>query len=134
MNESSRALEDFSKANQQTFDAFRQTGAAVTGAGVALSAGLGFAVKTAADFESAMSEVQAISGSSADDMELLSDKAREMGSSTKFSATESAEALKYMGLAGWDTEQMLAGIEPRSEEHTSELQSRGQLVCRLLLE
>src|SRR5690625_2895687 len=112
MNESSRALEDFSKANQQTFDAFRQTGAAVTGAGVALSAGLGFAVKTAADFESAMSEVQAISGSSADDMELLSDKAREMGSSTKFSATESAEALKYMGLAGWDTEQMLAGIEP----------------------
>src|SRR5690625_7138609 len=51
MNESSRALEDFSKANQQTFDAFRQTGAAVTGAGVALSAGLGFAVKTAADFE-----------------------------------------------------------------------------------
>src|SRR5690625_8024570 len=95
MNESSRALEDFSKANQPTFDAFRQTGAAVTGAGVALPAGLGFAVKTAADFESAMSEVQAISGSSADDMELLSDRAREMGSSTKFSATESAEAVKY---------------------------------------
>src|SRR5699024_10388586 len=79
MNESNRALEDFSKANQQTFDAFRQTGAAVTGAGVALSAGLGFAVKTAADFESAMSEVQAISGSSAGEMERLTGKDRGMG-------------------------------------------------------
>src|SRR5690625_972363 len=45
-------------------------------------------------------------------MVLLSEKAREMGASTKFSASESAEALSYMALAGWETEQMLAGIEP----------------------
>src|SRR5699024_12011587 len=49
---------------------------------------------------------------SADDMELLLDKAREMGASTKFSATESADALYYMSLAGWDTNQMLEAIEP----------------------
>src|SRR5690625_1437109 len=112
MASANRDLQQFSNANQQTFDAFKQTGAIVTGAGIALAGGLGFAVKTAADFESAMSHVQAISGASADDMVLLSEKAREMGASTKFSASESAEALSYMALAGWETEQMLAGIEP----------------------
>src|SRR5690625_7791614 len=71
MNESSRALEDFSKANQQTFDAFRQTGAAVTGAGVALSAGLGFAVNTAADFESGMRQVAAIRGSTGEEVVVM---------------------------------------------------------------
>src|SRR5699024_12808633 len=84
----------------------------VTCAGVALACGLGFAVKTAADFESAMSQVQAVSGASAGDMELLSDKAREMGASTKFSASEAADGLYYMSLAGWDTNQMLDAIEP----------------------
>src|SRR5690625_4331714 len=112
MAESQRSLSEFGKANQQTFDAFKSTGKMVTGAGVALASGLGFAVKTAADFESAMSQVQAVSGASADDMELLSDKAREMGASTKFSASEAADGLYYMSLAGWDTNQMLDAIEP----------------------
>src|SRR5690625_3495786 len=110
--ESQRSLSEFGKANQQTFDAFKSTGKMVTGAGVALAGGLGCAVKPAADFESAMSQVQAVSGASAGDMELLSDKAREWCASTKFSATESAAALYYMSLAGWDTNQMLEAIEP----------------------
>src|SRR5690625_1323580 len=112
MNESSRALEDFSKANQQTFDAFRQTGAAVTGAGVALSAGLGFAVKTAADFESGMSQVAAISGATGEEFEALEARARELGGSTSFSAKEAADGLQYLALAGWDTTQMIDGLEP----------------------
>ena len=78
--------------------------AAVTAAGTA-------AVTTAADFESAMSKVSAVSGATGDDLDALSKKAREMGSKTKFSASEAAEAMNYMAMAGWKTEDMLSGIE-----------------------
>lgn len=74
-------------------------------------AGFAAAVKTTGDFDAAMSKVQAVSGASADDMVLLRDKAKEMGETTKFSASESAEALNYMAMAGWKTEDMLGGIE-----------------------
>lgn len=74
--------------------------------------GLGTAaVKTAADFDSAMAEVQAISGATGGEFDSLRDKAKEMGAKTKFSASESAEAMKYMAMAGWKTEDMLSGIE-----------------------
>ena len=68
------------------------------------------AVKTTGDFDAAMSKVQAVSGATASQMELLTAKAREMGETTKFSASESAEALNYMAMAGWKTEQMLNGL------------------------
>lgn len=74
--------------------------------------GLGVAaVKTAAEFEAAMDNVQAISGATSDDIGLLSEKAKEMGSKTKFSATEAADAFSYMAMAGWKTQDMLNGIE-----------------------
>ena len=57
-----------------------------------------------------MSEVQAISGASGKDLEKLSAKAKQMGATTKFSATESATALKYMAMAGWKTNQMVSGL------------------------
>lgn len=63
------------------------------------------------NFDSAMSKVQAISGASAEEMAKLTDKAKEMGETTKFSASESAEALNYMAMAGWKTEDMLNGLE-----------------------
>ena len=69
------------------------------------------AVKTGADFDAAMSQVKAISGASGEDFDRLRDKAREMGAATKFSASEAADALKYMAMAGWKTEEMLEGIE-----------------------
>lgn len=68
-------------------------------------------VKTTADFEAAMSKVAAVSGASTSEMEALTAKAREMGSKTKFSASEAAEAMNYMAMAGWKTEDMLSGIE-----------------------
>lgn len=74
-------------------------------------AGFGVAVKSAADFEAQMSKVAAISGASAEDLDALSKKAREMGMSTKFSATESGEALEYMAMAGWNTKEMMDGLE-----------------------
>ena len=69
------------------------------------------AVKTASDFDSAMSQVAAVSGATGDELEALRDKAREMGSKTKFSASEAAEAMNYMAMAGWKTSDMLSGIE-----------------------
>lgn len=74
--------------------------------------GLGTAsIKTVADFESAMSKVSAISGATGSDLQNLTDKAKEMGAKTKFSASESAEAFQYMAMAGWKTEDMIDGID-----------------------
>ena len=69
------------------------------------------AVKTAADFDSAMSKVGAVSGATTEELGELRDKAREMGEKTKFSAAEAAEAMNYMAMAGWKTSDMLNGIE-----------------------
>ena len=69
------------------------------------------AVKTAADFDAAMSKVAAVSGATGEDLDALRDKAREMGAKTKFSASEAADAMNYMAMAGWKTGDMLEGIE-----------------------
>ncbi len=62
-------------------------------------------------FEAAMSQVAAISGATAEQLEQLTAKAKELGSTTKFTATEAAGAMNYMAMAGWDAEQMLSGID-----------------------
>lgn len=68
-------------------------------------------VTTGVEFDSAMSKVAAISGASAEEMDKLTQKAQEMGRTTKFTASESAEAFNYMAMAGWKTEEMLDGLE-----------------------
>lgn len=83
---------------------------AIGWASTAVSAIGGYVTKVGADFESAMSEVSAISGATGADLDALTQKAKEMGASTKFSASESAEAFKYMAMAGWETSDMLDGI------------------------
>ncbi|GFH93608.1 hypothetical protein IMSAGC003_00134 [Lachnospiraceae bacterium] len=81
------------------------------GAATAVTALGGAAIKVGSDFEAGMSEVQAVSGASGEALEQLKEKAKEMGAKTKFSATESAEAMNYMAMAGWKTKEMLGGIE-----------------------
>lgn len=71
----------------------------------------GAAVAVAADFDTSMSYVQALTGATGEEFEALKNKAREMGATTKFSATEAGEAMGYMALAGWDTNDMLNGLE-----------------------
>lgn len=78
--------------------------------GGALGALGGLGIKVGAEFEAGMSEVKAISQATAEEMEKLTDKAKEMGAETKFSASESAEAFKYMAQAGWEPQEMLDGI------------------------
>lgn len=69
------------------------------------------AVKVTSDFDTSMSKVQAVSGATGEEFDALRKKAREMGSKTKFSASEAAEAMNYMAMAGWKTEDMLTGVE-----------------------
>lgn len=82
-------------------------------AGAVLGVSVGFkdTVDTFSGFEAAMSQVKAISGATETEFSQLTAKAKEMGASTKFTATESAEAFNYMSMAGWKTRDMLDGIE-----------------------
>lgn len=93
---------------KKVFDAIAvaaKAAALATGAVVAVSTKVGM------EFEKQMSTVQAISSASTQDMQLLSDKAKEMGINTVFSATEAGKAMEYMAMAGWKTQDMLSGVE-----------------------
>lgn len=70
------------------------------------------AVSTYADFDQAMANTAAICGATADDYARLQQVALDMGKATTKTATESAEALGYMSLAGWDVNESIAGLEP----------------------
>ena len=106
------------KLEKSFMSAFKSAGSAVKGltktfaaTGVALTGIGGFATKVGSDFEAAMSKVGALSGASGEQLKALEDKAKAMGASTQFSATESAEALQYMALAGWNTQQSIDGLD-----------------------
>jgi len=101
------AGEKLQSAGKKMADIGKNLSMKVTAPIVAMGAAI---TKVGMDFEAAMSEVAAISGATGEELELLTKKAKEMGATTKFSASESAEALKYMAMAGWDTQQMLDGI------------------------
>ena len=91
--------------------ALKATAAIIGGAATAV-VGIGTAaVKAGATFEASMSKVEAISGATGTELTALTDKAKEMGAKTKFSAAESADAFSYMAMAGWKTADMLSGIE-----------------------
>lgn len=92
------------KGLKATSDILKGSMTAIAGLG-------GAAIKIGSDFESGMSKVAAISGASSQELTELTEKAKEMGSTTKFSATESAAAFEYMAMAGWKTGDMLNGIE-----------------------
>ena len=81
--------------------------------GLTMATGLlgGAAVAVTAEFDSSMSKVQAVSGATGNEFDALRKKAREMGAKTKFSASEAAEAMNYMAMAGWKTKDMLSGVD-----------------------
>ena len=84
---------------------------AISGMSTALAGVAGYSIKVGSSFEAGMSKVQAVSGASNEQLQRLNDKAKEMGATTKFSATEAADAMNYMAMAGWKTEDMLNGID-----------------------
>lgn len=109
--DSSKAQSAMAKFSGTAKNALKGITVAAGAAGTAITAMAGYAVKVGSDFEAGMSKVSAISGAAGADFEKLSDKAKEMGAKTKFSATEAASAFEYMAMAGWKTEDMLSGIE-----------------------
>ena len=120
LKDAQSTLSDFTNSSNSAGTRFQALGSALKTVGstittavslplLALGAG---AIKTAADFEAGMSKVAALSGATGDDLKMLEEEAKRMGATTKYSATESADALSYMALAGWDAEQMAAGLEP----------------------
>ena len=131
-------LKEMSERMEATAERFRNFGDLADSAGnklIALGSPImalcGYATKVSIDFESAMSEVQATSGATGDDLNALAEKAKEMGAKTSKSATDSAKALQYMSLAGWDTKEMLSGLEPilrMSELASADLGQTSNLV------
>ncbi|WP_076171782.1 phage tail tape measure protein [Clostridium botulinum] len=109
--DSSGAEKGVSKLNSIAGKSIKVFTGAVAATGTVLS-GLGaYAIKVGSNFEEGMSKVSAISGATGEDLKKLTEKAKEMGAKTKFSATESAEAMQYMAMAGWKTGDMLNGID-----------------------
>lgn len=103
---------NFGNTALQTFDA---VGSALVASGIATGLkkiydGFSDCVLVASEFEATMSTVEALSGANAQQMNTLSDKAKELGATTVFTANQSAEAMTYMGMAGWKAQEMLSGM------------------------
>ena len=120
LKDAEKAARDFGSVNmQQITQSLDAVSEKATAAGKTLTknvtapivAGFGAAVKVTADFDKSMSQVAAVSGVTGDEFDALRAKAREMGAETKFSASDAADAMNYMAMAGWKAEDMLNGIE-----------------------
>lgn len=124
----------------------KATTTAITAVSTALSACAAYCIKVGSDFEAGMSQVEAISSASAqtvttstgemvDGLTALTEKAKEMGATTKFSATESSEALNYMAMAGWGAQDMydgLAGIMTLAAASGEDLATTSDIVTDAL--
>lgn len=95
---------------KKTGQALADNGGTIAATGAAMVAPLALPVSTAMDFEAAMSKVKAITNSTDEDMARLTQTARDLGANTQYSATEAAQAMSYLGMAGWKTEQIIAGM------------------------
>ncbi len=115
LQNSQQTLQRLNQAQQNISESISHTKTQLAGTvGVMVAAGAAIyngPVKKAAEFQEQMSTVQAISGATGDDLQLLSEKAKQMGATTKFTAKEAGEAMEYMAMAGWKTKDMLGGVE-----------------------
>lgn len=115
LQNSQQTIQRLNQAQQNINESISHTKTQLVGTvGVMAAAGAAIyngPVKKAAEFQEQMSTVQAISGATGDDLQLLSEKAKQMGATTKFTAKEAGEAMEYMAMAGWKTKDMMGGIE-----------------------
>lgn len=115
LQNSQQTIQRLNQAQQNINESISHTKTQLVGT-VGVMAAVGAAiyngpVKKAAEFQEQMSTVQAISGATGDDLKLLSEKAKEMGATTKFTGKEAGQAMEYMAMAGWETKDMMGGIE-----------------------
>ena len=109
------AAESAKSFGQESNQAITAVGDALAAAGIAAALHEIYeaymeCISVAGNFEESMSNVEALSGASTEELRQLSDLAKELGATTKFTAKESADAMGYMAMAGWDAQQMLAGM------------------------
>ena len=112
-----RAVEQVQQT-QSSFSGLKATGESLSSVGAALTAGVtapvvalgASVVKTQMKFQDSMAKVKALSGATGEDFKMLEDTAKKFGESTVFSASECADALGYMALAGWDAQQSADGL------------------------
>lgn len=101
---------------QRTASAFSAAQQALAAAGIAkglheIKDAYAECVTIAAGFQEGMSNVEALSGSTAQELAALTAKAKELGAETKYTAQQSSEAMGYMAMAGWDAQEMLSGMD-----------------------
>ncbi len=111
--EAANGAQGFGEQTVSAFEAVSQAAAAVglTAALNEIRQGFEEAVAVAANFESSMSNVEALSGASGQEIAALTDQAKLLGATTQFTAKQSADAMGYMAMAGWDAEEMMAGMD-----------------------
>ncbi len=117
--ETLKAMRNISVTAKATGKTLQNTGKTISSAGSALTKGITApvaaigtaAIKTAADYESAMSNVQAITGATGDDFKTLTKLGKDLGASTAWSAQECAAAMQYTGMAGWTAADNVAGLK-----------------------
>lgn len=109
LKSTSEETEKFEDRISKSHEKLKTTGTVITTAGVAVTAGLGGAVKVAADFEQELSNAKAVSGATADDMAKLKAAALDMGASTSFSASEVAKGMTELLKGGMTVDQVLSG-------------------------
>jgi len=112
-----RKVQDRLKQAEQRFEGMRAVGqrftavgAKMAATGTAMGVGLGAAVKTAASFESAMSRVKALSGATGDEFDRLRRTAEQLGATTAFSASQAAEGMQFLAMAGYNTNEIIAAM------------------------
>ncbi len=110
------AAEEAKKYGDVGADAFISVGTALATSGIlaglkAIFEAYSECVSIAGDFQETMSTVEALSGANSEDMAALSEQAKKLGATTKYTATEAAEAMTYMGMAGWNAQQMISGMD-----------------------
>lgn len=114
----SKEMESFSDKSNNAGTRFQTLGSSLKTVGSALTKSVSVpllalgagAIKVAGDFEAGMSEVSAITGATGKDMEALEQQAKKLGATTKFSARDAAEGMKYFGMAGYDTNQIMSAL------------------------
>lgn len=115
LDKASANIESFSKKNEARFKKFGQS---ATRVGKQLTVGLsaplallaGNAVRTFATFDDQMRKVGATMGATTDDLQAMTEVAKELGSTTRFTARQAAEGLEFMALAGFDAKQSIEAI------------------------
>jgi TP901 family phage tail tape measure protein len=104
LNQASGMLKDFSAGVKQTGQTLTRTlTVPIVGVGSAM-------LKTAADFERAMNQVGAVTGATGEEFNMLREQAKELGRTTKFTATQAAEGMNFLAMAGFETSQIMTAM------------------------